>query len=337
MHSFGLTTTDFVPSVTNISYQYNTTLLNSLATTGNFSITPGKFGAPPQDNVYLNDGQGERVLLSSSNNSFTLYATLASNDTNVSPIISDDGLSLYSCIYFINNMGLDSSCITLANTGSGYSSATTITVSNPDVGSDKAVIGFTLNTSPFSATTNGISSIYVSYPGSGYLTTPTITISDPTTRSGNSNASIIVTGETSVLGGNGYARYITKPVVLTSSSGDLRVYYTAYKPSSSEVYVYYRILNGSDTTPLTSQNWQLMTQVGAKTYSTDRTNLIEYVWAPGVNNLANNNISYTSVNGQKYTNFTQFQIKVVMATSDRTSVPFLTNIRALALPSGTGL
>jgi hypothetical protein len=337
MHSFGLTTTDFVPSVTNISYQYNTTLLNSLAATGNFPVTPGKFGAPPQDNVYLNDGQGERVLLNSSNNSFTLYATLASTDTNVSPVISDDGLSLYSCIYFINNMGLDSSCISLANTGSGYSSNTTVTVSNPDIGTDKAVVSFTLNTSPFSATTNGISSIYVSYPGSGYITTPTITISDPTTRSGNSNASIIVTGETSTTGGNGYARYVTKPVVLTNSSGDLRVYYTAYKPVNSAVYIYYRILNGNDTTPLASQKWQLMTQVGVSTFSTDRTNLIEYTAAPGINGIANNNLSYASVNGQTYTSFTQFQIKVVMATSDRTSVPFLTNIRALALPSGTGI
>ena len=81
-----------------------------------------------------------------------------------------------------------------------------------------------------------------------------------------------------------------------------------------------------------------MTQInGINNYSTSRDNLIEYECAPGVNNVANNYISYTNVNGQKYSTFIQFAIKVVLATSDNTNVPFLTDIRALALPQGTGI
>ena len=72
-------------------------------------------------------------------------------------------------------------------------------------------------------------------------------------------------------------------------------------------------------------------------YSKDRTNLIEFECAPGMNGQADNYISYTSTSGQVYTSFIQFAIKVVISTNDVTSVPFLTDIRAIALPSGTGI
>jgi hypothetical protein len=79
-----------------------------------------------------------------------------------------------------------------------------------------------------------------------------------------------------------------------------------------------------------------MTQVTNGTYSLSKQNLIEYECAPGVSNVANNSVSYTK-DSETYNTFNQFQIKVVMSTTDTTNVPFLTDIRALALPSGTGL
>jgi hypothetical protein len=134
-----------------------------------------------------------------------------------------------------------------------------------------------------------------------------------------------------------------KKVVLApgNDSGDLRVYYTAYKPLGTAVYVYYKILNSLDTATFESGNWQLMTTVGnPNTYSTSRTDLYEFEAAPGIfaSNLPDNSISYTSsLTGQTYNSFIQFAIKVVLATSDNTNVPFLTDIRALALPAGTGI
>ena len=76
------------------------------------------------------------------------------------------------------------------------------------------------------------------------------------------------------------------------------------------------------------------------TYSKSRTDLYEYEAAPGIfaSNQANNSISYTSSStGQTYTSFIQFAIKIVLTTNDNTNVPFLTDIRALALPAGTGI
>ena len=347
-NALNVTTTDFIPTSTNINYQYVATLYSDLSQTSTTPIIPGKFGTPKPDNVYLNDQKGSRVLLAKSNNSFALYASLSSSDKNISPIISDDGVSLYALKYHINNMGIGNNVISVVNGGSGYNGNTLnlaqvivtsqLTQSNTvsDLGTTAATFGITANS------TGSITNVYMITPGSGYITSPTITIVDPTTRGGNSNAVIIIHGETGPSGGNSYAKYFTKKVILNSGndSGDLRVYYTAYQPLGTAVYIYYKILSSSDTSIFENQNWQLMTPTtNINTYSTSRTDLIEYECAPGIwgSGLANNNISYVSTNGQSYNSFIQFAIKVVMATTDNTNVPFLTDIRALALPSGTGL
>jgi hypothetical protein len=337
--AMNITTTDLTPTGTSINYAYAGLLNAGNVPTGQTSVTPGRFGSPLPEDILLDDGNGERLLSRYSNNSFSLYATMTTSDPNVSPIISDDGISLYTVTYIINNMGIGNNVISITNPGYGYNvNATTISVSSPDVGSNIASLGFTANA-------NGvITSVYSILPGSGYLTTPTITISNAATRGGgNANAVVTVTGETSSTGGNSYAKYFTKKVVLApgNDSGDLRVFYTAYKPLGTGVYVYYKILNSADTAPFESGNWQLMTTMqNPNTYSTSRTDLYEYECAPGIfaSNQANNSISYTSsTTGQTYNSFNQFAIKIVLATSDNTIVPFLTDIRAIALPAGTGI
>jgi Domain of unknown function (DUF4815) len=335
MGSMNVTTSDFIPSLTSIDYTYQSTLATDLSLTSSSPIYPGKAGSPTQDNVYFDDGRGPRVLVKSSNNSFIMNATLSSTDNNLSPVISDDYITLYTISSYINNMGISNNVVALQNTGSGYNANTlSVTASLPDYGNDSATFGYTVANGKFS-------NIFVTHPGSGYLTSPTITISDATTRSGNSNAVATIVGETSPNGGNGFARYYTKSVVLTpgNDSGDLRVYYTAYKPVGSEVFVYYRILNSTDTAKLSDQPWQLMTLVGSNSYSKNRSDYIEYEWAPGTfgSGVANNEIAYTSTSGAVYNTFIQFQLKLVIATSDITKVPVINDLRALALPSGTGI
>ena len=333
MHAFNISTTDFVPTGSDIRYNYTTTLTSDYSLTDPIPCTPGKYGTPLQENIFLNDGRGERILLNESEASFELLATLSSTDKYVSPIISDDAVSLFRVINHINNMGLEgSNIISIENEGTSYNvNATTISVSSPDVGSDDAVLGFTANTE-----TGGIENIYIEYPGSGYLTTPTITITDDSSE--GSGAVATVHGETSPTGGNGFAKYFTKKVILTpgNDSGDLKVYYSAYKPLGSEVYVYYRILNANDTELLENQDWQLMTPAtNASSYSKDRKDIIEYEVAPGVyGDVPADGISYTNQAGTTYSTFIQFAIKIVMASNDKTNVPFLTDVRAIALPSG---
>jgi hypothetical protein len=332
--AYNITTTDFVPTSTAINYSYNSVLADGQTPVGPYAITPGRFASPTPSNIQLNDGLGERLLISNSNSSFVMTATMSSTDANVSPIITDDGVTLYNIRYMINNMGLGNNVISLVSSGSGYNAqTTTVTVSSPDIGSDTALLGITI-------ASGNVADVYVSYAGSGYLTTPTISIVDANSTPGT-GASAIVYGETGQHGGNSWAKYFTKKVVLApgNDSGDLRVYYTAYKPIGTDVLVYYKILSSNDTQKFDDGSWQLMAQITPTQYSTDSTNLIEYEWAPGVygSNHANNVISYVSTNGNTYNSFIQFAIKVVLTTNDNTNVPFLTDIRAIALPPGTGI
>lgn len=332
--AINVTTTDFIPTNTAISYAYTGTIRDTMTPDGPWPISPGKFGSPTPENVYLDDGKGPRYLATNSNSSFILTATMTSTDSNVSPILSDDGISLYNIRYAINNMGLSNPVISVANVGSGYSNTTSAVVSAPDIGTNTATVSVGLSG-------NTIANVVVTYGGSGYLTTPTITIVDPLTRGGNANAVIAVSGETGQNGGNGLSKYFTKKVVLApgNDAGDLRVFLTAYRPPGTNIFVYYKILSSLDTQRFEQSNWQLMTQIGNQNiYSSDRTNFIEYAYAPGIfsSGNANNFISYLSTNGQVYNKFNQFAIKIVMASSDTTRVPMIDNMIAMALPSGTG-
>jgi len=153
----------------------------------------------------------------------------------VSPVISDDGLSVYSITWNINNLGLSNNIITVVSGGTGYNAQTvSVTVNSTD--------GYGSGATAIANVVGGIiDSVYITNAGSGYVTTPTMTITDAGTRSGNSNASVILAGETSKSGGNALARYFTKKVVLNQGfdSGDLRVYFTAYRPVNTNIYVYY--------------------------------------------------------------------------------------------------
>ena len=332
--AYNITTTDFIPSSTRINYTYKSTKASDLTYTNETSVSPGKFGCPTYNDILLNDGQGERILIANSNSSFVLYTSISSNDNSVSPVISEDGLSLYNIKWRINNLGLSSTTVTVLDGGTGYDPANTVvTISAPNDASGVQAVA-TAN-----VVANVIQDIVFTEPGSGYSISPTITITDPN-RGGNSNVSIVVHGETDPSGGNGIAKYFTKKVILTpgNDSGDLRVYYTAYRPKGTNIYVYYKILNRNDIQPFEDSSWQLMATVtGSTNYSTSTDNTIEFECAPGTNNTADDVISYTSTSGVTYTQFSQFAIKVVLATSDNTNVPFLTDLRALALPPGTGI
>jgi hypothetical protein len=329
--AFNISTSDFVPGSTSLSYSYTATLNSTKTAAPNNGVTPGKYGTPMYDDVYLNDGLGERVLVANSNTSFSLFATMSTVDDAVSPIISDDGLGVYTINWNINNLELSNSMITVANGGSGYNvNTTSVTITSANGYGSGAV-----------ATANVvggvIKNIYITNGGSGYATTPTITVVDANSSPGT-GATITVGGETSSSGGNGLSRYITKKVILDQGfdSGDLRVYFTAYRPVNTNIYVYYKILSRNDAQTFDSGKWQLMTLINNtdSLYSQTRDSTYEFVAAPGSGSVAQNYVEYISnITGQTYNNFSQFAIKVVLATSDKTAVPFLTDIRAIALPS----
>ena len=325
--AFNITTTDFVPSTTSITYNYNATLTNGTAA-GQNNITPGKYGTSSVDNIYLNDGQGERVLFANSTTSFSLYTQLSSLSDAVSPIISDAGLTTYAITWNINNCSLSNSLIQLTSGGSSYNANTTnVTISAP-TGTGGVQANAVAN-----IVGGVIQSISFDNLGAGYITTPTITIGG----SAGSGATANILGETSATGGPALAKYVSKKVVLDAGfdSGDLIVYLTAYRPVNTDIHVYYKILNRNDTQTFESSSWQLMTKINSSgvVFSQTRDDLYEYVFAPGTNNVEQGYVSYTSSSSQTYTTFSQFAIKVVLTTTDNTAVPFVNDMRAIALPS----
>jgi hypothetical protein len=328
--AFNITTTDFVPTTTSIGYSYNATLVGGTAS-GITNINPGKYGTPTNDDIYLSDGKGERILQANSNTSFSLYAQLKTNDDAVSPVISDAGLSTYGIRWNINNAELSNSVITLTSGGTGYNANTTsVTISTP-TGS-----GGTQAYAAANVANGVIQSVYLTSNGAGYITTPTITITDANTTPGT-GATAVITGETSKSGGNVLAKYVTKKVVLdpTFDSGDLNVYITAYRPVNTDINVYYKILNRNDTQKFNDGSWQLMTKVNnsGSLYSQTRSDTYEYVFAPGTSGTDQGYVTYTSTTGQTYTSFSQFAIKVVLTSSDHTYVPYANDLRVIALPT----
>jgi hypothetical protein len=329
--AFNITTTDFVPTTTGITYLYNSTLVGG-TTAGTYYVNPGKYGTPMSDEIYLSDGKGERILMANSATSFSLYAQIGSGDDAVSPVISDAGLSVYTIKWNINNAELSNSVITLLSGGTGYNaSCTSVTVSAPT--------GLNATQAYAAANIVGgiIQSVYLTSNGSGYITTPTIKITDANTTPGT-GATAIITGETSQRGGNALTKYVTKKVVLdpTFDSGDLNVYLTAYRPVNTDINVYYKILNRNDTQKFDDSSWQLMTKINnsGSLYSQTRNDLYEFAFAPGTSGTDQGFVSYTSTvgSGQTYTTFSQFSIKVVLTSLDHTFTPYVTDLRAIALP-----
>jgi hypothetical protein len=327
--AFNITTTDFTPTTTNINYTYNATLLNGVAA-GSQNIIPGKFGTATNDDIYLNDGKGERLLIANSNTSFSLYSTLSTTDDAVSPIISDAGLSLYTVKWGVNNCELSNSIVTITNGGSNYNvSNTLVTVSAPTgAGGQQAYASANV--------VNGvIDKIYFTNTGSGYIETPTLTIS--VSGGSASGAAATITGETSKSGGNALAKYVTKKVVLDAGfdSGDLNVYLTAYRPANTDINVYYKILNRNDTQKFDDSVWQLMTKTNNSNsvFSQTRDGVYEYTFAPGTTGVDQGYVSYTNTNGQTYNSFSQFAIKVVLTSTDHTYCPVVNDLRVIALPN----
>jgi hypothetical protein len=297
---------------------------------GTVNIRPGKFGTPSSDDIYLSDGRGKRMLDANSGTSFSLYAQLSTNDNAVSPIISDAGLSTYAIKWNINNCELSNNLITVTNGGSNFNASNAVVTFSAPTGA-----GGTQAYGVANVVAGKVDAVYVTQPGSGYITTPTVTIT--ASAGAATGATAIVSGETSKSGGNATAKYVTKKVVLDAGfdSGDLNVYLSAYRPVNTDIHVYYKILNRNDTQRFDDGSWQLMTPInssGSK-YSKSRNDVIEYSFAPGTDGTEQGYVTYTSTNGQTYTSFSQFAIKIVFTSSDSTYVPYATDLRAIALPS----
>ena len=317
-----LTTSEIELANTTVNYSFLSEKLTG-GTTSFYSVNPN-------ENYYMTDGDGRRVLNpTTGNTTFIVQATMSTTNPHISPVIDTTRFGGLFVENIINNLPLLNTGFSITTAGSGYTANANVTISG---GGGSGANAYAVA----NVTTGNISSIIVDIAGSGYTTSPTITIGAPPVLGGNTTSIVTYNGEDKKSGGNSVARYMTRRVTLNDGfdSGDLRVYLTGYKPSGSSIKVYYKLLSGSDSEAFDTKNYQLMTEIGNSNFvSLSGTDYRELTFAPGISGVANNSVTY-STNSSTFNTFKTFSIKVVLTGTDTTDVPKVRDIRAIALPAG---
>lgn len=311
LHAFYVTNPEVPLANTSVSYQYRTT---------RYDGTKDSFKNFELDQTYeLYDTFGTRVL-TPSNNSFTVRATLSTNNPDVAPTLDFSDMTLLRIENLIDNNTIANDDIFITNSGQDYSNAKNVVVTITGGGGSGA-------TAVANVVNGTVDAIYITNGGSGYTGSPTINISSDTTSTITAEAVII--GEDQPNGGVADAKYITKRFTLTEgfSGGDLRVIFSAYKPQESIIDVYYKIMSEDDFDNFENKRWTLMTVIGGiNDNSLNRNDFKNYIYAPGKGNKADNFISYDG-----FTTFKYFAIKIVMRSIDGTKVPVIKDLRVTAL------
>jgi len=145
------------------------------------------------------------------------------------------------------------------------------------------------------------------------------------------------TNEDSTTNGNALARYIQRTVTLAEGQDaeDLKVFITAYKPSTADIKIYVKLLNNDDGDTIDDKTWLELSQVTSTTVVSDSENTedfreFEYGIPTASLTGASGEVQYTD-NSITYTGFKRFKIKVVLLSTSPSRVPRLRDFRAVAL------
>lgn len=322
MDSFLVSVNDVILGKTDAEYTYKSTD----AGTGALSPTVTDF------QVNQNIFPSLRQVLTVSNSAFKVYTTMSSTTDKVSPILDPTRINIIGVENIINNGQLENSVAQVTSTGlyqfAGGTGNVAITFSSPDAagGITATAIGVVTN--------NLMSNVYFTEHGTGYFTTPTATVAvavpTPT-----SNATVSAAGETGTIGGNAKVRYMTRKVVLGDGfdARDLQVFLTANRQPGTEVTVYYKVLSTQDPDQnFANKSWVRMTLASSKTtYSQTALDTVSYKFmSPAGSAIPPTNITYTNAGGT-FTTFKYFAIKICLWSTTSTVVPWIQDMRAIAL------
>lgn len=304
---------------TSLTYQFKSTTLGNTSIDSSYSI------ADPSRRMALRERKVIYDKYMKDQESFIMRVDLNTESKDVSPIVYKNRQVLSTGEVLINNMELNVLNISIANTGNNYTAQNTAVIITSNVGSGANATIVTA-VEPFA--TGKLGTLAFDGVGSGYYEDVNINI----VSSDGSGAKVIGASETSVAGGPAAVRYISKTITLASefNAGDLRVFLTAIKPQESDIQVYYKVRNKYDSQLIDGKRWSRMDPVtGTVNYSTNH-NPIELEYRPS---LTSNTIIYSSQNGT-FDTFSQFKIKIIMASSGTTldKIPFVLDMRAIALP-----
>ena len=131
---------------------------------------------------------------------------------------------------------------------------------------------------------------------------------------------------TDPLGDDNSAIYLTKKVTLENPATAIKVAFAAYRHSSAEIELYFKILRSDDASEFDDLSYEPFNTDGSPDNSvkssTDKNNFQEYEYTAGV---TDDGI------GSPLDEFISFQIKIVMKGTNTAEPPRLKDLRAIAL------
>jgi hypothetical protein len=144
--------------------------------------------------------------------------------------------------------------------------------------------------------------------------------------------------ETNADSGDALARYITRSLTLADGQDaeDIRVRLRAYKPSTTGISVYYKILNKDDSDDFKDRSWVLMDQTTVSTVYSSNENENDfklYDFEVPTANLSggSNEIQYTNSQGVTFTGYKYLAIKIVLTAQSSGVVPKVDEMITVAL------
>lgn len=137
--------------------------------------------------------------------------------------------------------------------------------------------------------------------------------------------------ETNAIGGSALARYVTKSVTLNDEfdASNIVVTLDAYKPSGTDVKVYYKTLPSEKNTPIADEAWVEMELGKPVAFSTNENDYKEHKYYP----VGAFNAYGVPVDNPISPRFNIFAIKIVMLSSNEAVVPKVRDFRTIALDS----
>ena len=146
------------------------------------------------------------------------------------------------------------------------------------------------------------------------------------------------TGESANSSGGGLLnKYISQIVTLAEGQDaeDLSVILTAYRPPTTDVKVYVKILQGEDGDLFSNQRWIEMEKVDDSAYSSqsNRNDFKEFYFKfpASIMTGPNGEVQYTNSKGITLTGFKYYQIKIGLTATNSAIVPRVGDLRAIAL------
>lgn len=149
--------------------------------------------------------------------------------------------------------------------------------------------------------------------------------------------------EQSSIGGELLNKYISKVITLADGQDaeDLNVYITAYKPPSTDVLVWCKLLHRDDSDNIDNSPWIPMELSGNEIFSslTNREDFKEikyvipesYLTGPATDNSLGGEVQYTNSQGVTFTGYKYFAIKIGLAGTNSAIVPRVLDLRCVAL------